>query len=149
MSNRQSFTLSVQQAAGSDDTFIEFPKEFLDEQDWREGDNISWTPSELGGFVLRNLSKESRKGAEELPLFEVETIVSHRVRYAVRARSAEEAAAAVADEGTDADEFDQNCLGKKVASARQITQEQYLADPGHMGSTAHALSLIHNADPKA
>lgn len=93
----------------------------------------------------------SKRGAEpgkaELPLFEVQTLITHRVRYAVRARDAEEAAAAVSDLDTEVCEFDQNCLGKMVAEVREVSFDAYLADPGHVGADRFRAGLIHVARP--
>ena len=87
-------------------------------------------------------AKEPATGACELPLFEVQTLITHRLRYAVRATSAREAAEAVAALDAEGEEFDQNCLGKMVSDVREVSVEHYLADPGHVGRAELRLAYI-------
>lgn len=150
----KSFTLTVQKKENSDECFVQFPDELMRELDWREGDTLSWDESNGGtknSVSLVNISQAARKAAPppELKLYEVHVLVSHRVRYAVKAASAEEAAAAVMNENCETAEFDQNCLGTQIVCSREVSMEQYLADPGHVGPEKYKLELIHNASQKA
>lgn len=146
----KSFKLTVQKEENSDEHFLQFPDELMRELDWCEGDTLSWTMNgedANASVSLTNTSLAARKAAavKETKLFEVQVLVSHRVRYAVNAKSAEDAAAAVLAGDCEAAEFDQNCLGLQVVCNREVSMEQYLADPGHVGSDASRIALIHDA----
>lgn len=148
-----SFTLTVQKDEKSDDHFLQLPNELMRELDWREGDALSWSVNGEGNsssVILTNTSLAARKAATppELKIYEVQVLVSHRVRYAVKATSAEDAAAAVLKDDCEASEFDQNCLGIQVVCNREVSMEQYLADPGHVGTNESKMSLIHDASQK-
>ena len=88
------------------------------------------------------VAEEPAMGACELPLFEVQTLITHRLRYAVRATSAREAAEAVAPLDAEGEEFEQNCLGKMVSDVREVSVEHYLDDPGHVGSVELRMAYI-------
>lgn len=144
-----SFTLTVQKKKGSDELFVQFPEALMRELDWREGDALSWSTcgeGDTASVSLTNTSLEKRKASTmaEIKLYEVQVLVTHRVRYAVRATSAEEAAASVVKDDSEAEEFDQNCLGMQVVCNREMSMEQYLIDPGHVGADELKLRLIHN-----
>lgn len=149
----KSFTLTVQKRKGSDELFLQFPDELMRELDWRESDALSWTAHGEGDNVsvsLENVSLAARKASTtaEIKLYEVQVLVNHRVRYAVNATSAEEAAAAVLMGDCDASEFDQNCLGTQVVCSREMSMAQYLGDPGHVGPDEFKMALIHDASKK-
>jgi hypothetical protein len=67
--------------------------------------------------------------------------VSHRIRYAVRAKTPEQAAAAALTD--EAEEFDQNCLGENVAVTRPVTFEQLHAEFGHIRAE-HRQNFIYD-----
>ena len=143
-----SFTCTVQQTANTDELFLEFPKAMMDELDWREGDTLQWeasSESDSRSFKLVNVSLEERKEAasQELKLYEVQVLVSHRVRYAVKATSAQAATDAILSDNHTASDFDQNCLGTQCLSSREISMAQYLADPSHVGEDTFKVSMIH------
>lgn len=144
------FTLTVQKEKESDSLFLQLPDETMRELDWREGDALSWILKGDGGnvsVILENVSLAERKAstAAEIKLYEVQVLVTHRVRYAVNAASAKEAAAAVMKGDCDVEEFDQNCLGTQVVCSRGMSMAQYLVDPGHVGPDESKMALIHDA----
>lgn len=57
----QSFTVYLQPIDGTDDLHIQLPQEFLDAEDWREGDVLDFQPIEAGGLSLVNKSKAKRE----------------------------------------------------------------------------------------
>lgn len=146
----KSFILEVQKEDGSDELLLQFPEELMRELDWREGDVLSWSESGEGKSLtvsVENVSLVERKAKadseQEAKLFEVQVIITHRVRYAVRAGSTQEAIKAVSMEGCEVQEFDQNCLGTQVVGCREVSEVEYLADPGHVGPESHRRALIH------
>lgn len=64
--------------------------------------------------------------AEPLKLYIVETVISHRVRYAIRARSASDAMDEVVWEEGRLNEFDQNCLGEQIFSTREVSEDEFV-----------------------
>lgn len=89
---------------------------------------------------------------EELPIFIVEAISMFRMRYAVRARSAEHAMDTVVCE--QAEEMSQEHLDEVISSTRQVTEAEYLqmfdADNDYLRSweTEAKLRYIHTVDYK-
>lgn len=128
-----SFALTVEQDPNSDDLVLVFPPEWIEKQGWRQGDNIQWSIDGTPGAKLVNLDARARamlaaQEKEELPLFIVETVLSHRMRYAIRARSAEHAMDTVTcREQEGLQEYDQNYLDELIFSTRQVGLAEYLA----------------------
>ena len=81
---------------------------------------------------------------EALPLFIVETVTSHRIRYAIRAKNAEHAMDVVTME--EAVEFDQNHLGEQIFSTREVTDAEYLKAADLPTDPALKRELIHVVD---
>jgi hypothetical protein len=108
------------------DTVLELSKEFCQEQDWQEGDVISWNVK--GDVVtMTNLDAEERK--EEMEFYLVETISVHRIRYVVRAKESEQAKNKVLDNLDDVEvlkEFSQKHLQEVVSYTRKITREEVI-----------------------
>ena len=50
--NNKSCILNVQ-VDEQGESFIEFPEDFLKEDDWKEGDNIEWTDNHDGTWTMK------------------------------------------------------------------------------------------------
>jgi hypothetical protein len=119
-----SFIATVEEDKESGDFFIQLPPEFCKAQDWRPGDRLDYTVEASGQVMVKNLDQAKRKKKGEMPLFIVEQLVNHRVRHAIRAKTAEHAMELVAL--GESEEFDQNHVGSNVLSARQVGMQEYL-----------------------
>lgn len=149
----------------SDEGMLVFDPAMLLALDWREGDVLDWAQSE-GGVSLTNVSRTARIAAAaidtcsaeaesttvtaimppepELPIFLVETIISHRMQYAVRAKSLEHAYDTVTME--EAPEFDQNCLGETIFSGREVTVSQLEAAAPAGWASEDVSRAVHTVD---
>lgn len=148
-----SFTLQVQQDEEDGDCYLQFPTDFLESQDWREGDKVDWTEVSPGdpskGFSLVNLDKRERKAqAEGQKIFIVETVISHRVRYAIRGKCAGDATDEVVCEQGRLNDFDQNCLGEQIFSVREVSEEEFLGSFEVPADRSMKLGYIKDIDYK-
>lgn len=146
------FVVTVEQDHASDDLFIRLPPWLLESQDWRVGDTLSHEVLDGAWFIV-NESLALRKAmsvakqapeAESLPLFIVETVMSHRIRYAIRARSAEHANDVVTMH--EAEEFDQNPLDEAIFSTREVSLAEYLTAAELPTDPLRKVALIHAID---
>ena len=146
MSEVRSFVLPVEEDPITKDILAALPREFLQRADWRAADVVQFVEVPPGVFELVNVTKRERDATatEQLPLFIVETIISHRMRFAVRAASAELAQDAVVQQ--KATEFDQNFLGEQLFSLHEVTEEQYLAQKPDYLSDIAAYRMIHTVE---
>lgn len=141
-------TLNVEKNPDSDDLLLVFPPEWLEQQGWRAGDTIQWAVNGSGQATMTNIDSKARQAPpvadESLPLFIVETVLSHRIRYAIRARSAEHAKDTVTcREQEGLNEFDQNYLDELIFSTRQVSLDEFLASFDVPSDTHLKLRLIH------
>lgn len=115
----KTYTADVKEDPETGDQILQFPPEFVQEQDWREGDRIDWDVKD-GQIIAKNLSKEER----EMPVFIVEAVSMFRMRYAVRCKSAEHAMDTVTMH--EAEDMSQLHLGETITSAREVSESEYL-----------------------
>ena len=147
-----SFSLTVQQDPDTGDLFVRLPPELLATMDWREGDRLEYVVREGECLELINHCKAERDRLvqneqpeqPDMPLFIVETVLSHRMRYAVRARSAEHAMDIITME--EANEFDQNFLGEQIFSTRQVSIDEFLNSAELPTDPKAKLAYIHTVD---
>ena len=118
------YTAKVVKDPETGDTLLEFDQKFVDEQDWREGDTIKWniTDKEVS---MTNVDAIARK---ETDYYLVETISIFRMRYVVKAKSAEHASDEVVMNlgNTEFKEFSQHHIDETISSTRKITREEVL-----------------------
>lgn len=103
--------------------YIEFPDEVMSEVGWKEGDDIIWTDNGDGSWTL------TKKVSDTVKNYLVETVLTYRMRYLVRAKEAEHALDEVTcrEEDPEFKEFSQKCLGSHISSVRELTDEQVLS----------------------
>ena len=136
-----------------DGLFVQLPPSLCETQDWRPGDVLSHEVLD-GAWIIVNESVAMRKSmaaastptpmSEEMPLFIVETVMSHRIRYAIRARSAEHANDVVTMR--EAEEFDQNPLDEAIFSTREVSLAEYLTAAELPTDPLRKVALIHTID---
>ncbi|NDG30730.1 hypothetical protein EB118_11735 [bacterium] len=120
------YTAKVVKDPETGDTLLEFDQKFLEEQDWREGDTIKWniTDKEVS---MTNVDAVARK---ETDYYLVETISLFRIRYVVKAKSAEHASDEVVmnlgNDNTEFKEFSQHHLDEVVSQTKKMTREEVL-----------------------
>lgn len=109
------------------DQLLQLSEEFCKEQDWREGDIISWDIKE-GSVIATNKCAQERKKHPNKKLVLVETFSFFRHRYVVECNEEEHAADEVVmcKEREDFEEFSQEHIDEVVTSTRTITKEEYL-----------------------
>jgi len=54
---KTSWELTVEEDPETGEFFLQFPKEFLDTQGWREGDDLKWTDNQDGSWTLSKIKK--------------------------------------------------------------------------------------------
>ena len=109
------------------DQLLQLSDEFCKEQDWREGDVISWDIKN-GEVVATNKSALERKNQTKKKLVLVETINMIRMRYVVECDEEEHATDEVITkrDSDDFKEFSQQFLDEVISSTRVITKEEYI-----------------------
>lgn len=109
------------------DQLLQLSDEFCKEQDWREGDVISWDIKN-GEVVATNKSALERKNQTKKKLVLVETINMIRMRYVVECDEEEHATDEVImkRDSDDFKEFSQQFLDEVISSTRTITKEEYI-----------------------
>ena len=109
------------------DQLLQLTDEFCKEQDWREGDVISWDLKD-GAAVATNKSALERKKQTNKKLVVVETINMIRMRYVVECDEEEHATDEVIMKKDSGDfiEFSQQYLDEVIVSTRTISREDYI-----------------------
>ena len=121
------------------DQLLQLSEEFCKDQDWREGDVISWDTKD-GSVIATNKCAEERKNNPNRKLVLVETISMFRHRYVVECNEEEHAAdEVVMNKGReDFEEFSQHHIDECVSSTRVITEQEYFElldeDNGYMAA---------------
>lgn len=118
----KSYTASVVKDPETGETLLEFDQKFIEEQGWEEGDNIQWNVTD-GVVSITNVDSKAR---EEMDYYLVESISLYRMRYVVKARSAEHAADEVVMNVSDIKEFSQHHIDEPISSVRKLTRKQVL-----------------------
>ena len=118
------YTAKVVTDPENGDSLLEFSPDMIKDLDWRQGDMVNWKQVKKQ-FFIENISWLSRQ-EKELPLFIVQTLISHKASFAVRAESLEHAFDAVTME--EVTEFDKKYIGSNIIGGRQITLDEYLAE---------------------
>ena len=142
MENKK-YIASVIEDPVTKDSILQFPQDFMEDLDWREGDILDIKYSG-GSIVILNKTLEERK---EDKIFIVETISQFKVRYAIRGKSLEHAMDTVVCE--EAEEMDQKFIGETILGGHEITQEQFLVEQSLENeyfkdwSKEKKLSMIH------
>lgn len=104
------------------DYFIELSDEILESSGFEVGDTIVWTKNDNGSYTL------TKKENKDTDIYIVETISSHSIKYAVRAKSAQDAVDYVyrmSDSG-EIVELHQRHQGEFVNGATKISKKEYL-----------------------
>lgn len=115
----KTYTADVKTDPVTGDQILQFSPEFIQDQDWRDGDTVDWNVDE-GHVTMENLSKKER----DTPVFLVETVSIFRMRYAVRCKSAQHAADTVIMQ--EAEEMSQKHVDECITSVRELSREEYL-----------------------
>ena len=117
----KSWTLPVQQDIISGDHYIQLNDDILAESGFKIGDDLSWIDNKDGSFTLA-------KQKELDDIYVVSTVSTFVVRYAVRAKSLQDALDHVAGRANDSDfkELSQNHTGYDVIDGSKHTPEEYL-----------------------
>ena len=108
------------------DQLLQLSEEFCKDQDWREGDVISWDIKD-GAVIATNKCAQERKNNSGKKLVLVETVSMFRMRYVVECDEEEHAAdEVVMSKGNeDFEEFSQHHLDEVITSSRVITEQEY------------------------
>jgi hypothetical protein len=118
------YTAKVVKDSETGDTLLEFDQKFVEEQDWRVGDTIKWniTDKEVS---MTNVDAVARK---ETAYYLVETVSVFRMRYVVKAKSAEHASDEVVMNigNTEFKEFSQHHIDESISYTRKMTKEEVL-----------------------
>lgn len=112
------FTGVVQYDANFDEYFIVFDDQLTKDLGWKVGDTLVWKDNNNGSYTL------TKKEAEDLKVYMVETVSTFRHRYAVKAKSLEHAYDTVVM--NEAEEFHQTHIDENIISGREVSQEEYL-----------------------
>lgn len=113
---------------GSDgDQILQLTDQFCKEQDWREGDVISWDIKD-GAVVATNKCALERKKSAGKKLVLVEAVSLMRMRYVVECDEEEHAMDEVIMKKSSGDfyEFSQQHLDEVITSTRILTKEDYI-----------------------
>ena len=108
------------------DQLLQLTDEFCKEQDWREGDVISWDVKD-GSVIATNKCAQERKNKSGKKLVLVETVSMFRMRYVVECDEEKHAAdEVVMSKGNgDFEEFSQHHLDEVITSTRVIDEQEY------------------------
>ena len=108
------------------DQLLQLTDEFCKEQDWREGDVISWDVKD-GSVIATNKCAQERKNKSGKKLVLVETVSMFRMRYVVECDEEEHAADEVVMSKGNEDfaEFSQHHLDEVITSTRVIDEQEY------------------------
>ncbi len=109
------------------DQLLQLSEEFCKDQDWREGDVISWDTKD-GSVIATNKCAQERKKNSGKKLVLVETVSMFRMRYVVECDEEEHASdEVVMRKGDDGfEEFSQHHLDEVITSTRVIDEREYL-----------------------
>ena len=104
------------------DYFIELSDEILESSGFEVGDTIVWTKNDNGSYTL------TKKESKDTDIYIVETISSHSLKYAVRAKSAQDAMDYVYRKFDSGEivELHQRHQGEFVKDATKISKKEYL-----------------------
>lgn len=119
----KTYTVDVQQCPDSDDCFIEFPLEMMNEVQWKEGDNINWADNKDGSYTLTKVEDPVEHPMEYVL---VECVSTFRTRYMVQVPKGKADWALDTVTMDEAQEFSQEHLGEQIVSHRVVTKEQVL-----------------------
>ena len=120
-----SYTAKVVEDPETGESILEFDQKFVEEQGWKIGDSIQWKVSD-GVVSMTNIDAKAR---EEMDYYLVESISLYRMRYVVKAKSAEHATDEVVMKLSDVEnfkEFSQHHIDEPISSVRKLTREQVL-----------------------
>ena len=108
------------------DQILQLSEEFCKDQDWREGDVISWDTKD-GAVIATNKCAQERKNHPNRKLVLVETVSMFRMRYVVECDEEEHASdEVVMNKGNDTfEEFSQHHIDEVITSTRVITEQEY------------------------
>jgi hypothetical protein len=54
---KTNWTITVEEADdGSGDLILPFPDDFLEQQGWKEGDNLEWTDNQDGSWTIQKIN---------------------------------------------------------------------------------------------
>ena len=93
---------------------------------------------------MKKPSKTSKGKAESATthvIHVVETVISHRIRYAIRAKNAEDAKQAVLARRVE--EFDQNYLGEQVFCTSKMSDAEFIESFEYPITDERKLRLVH------
>jgi len=109
------------------DQLLQLSEEFCTDQDWREGDVISWDIKD-GSVIATNKCAQERKNKSGKKLVLVETVSVFRHRYVVECNEEEHAADEVVCRlgNDDFEEFSQHHVDESISSTRVITEQEYM-----------------------
>lgn len=111
------YTVPVQYNKDTDEYFIEFSEEMLEEVGWKVNDTLNWKDNNDGSFTL-----EKKKTEWVL----VDTISTFRQRYAVEVPEGKTLWALDTVAMEEAKEFSQKWIGETIVSHRVVTKEEAL-----------------------
>ena len=109
------------------DQLLQLSEDFCKDQDWREGDVISWDIKD-GSVIATNKCAQERKNKSGKKLVLVETVSVFRHRYVVECNEEEHAADEVVCRlgNDDFEEFSQHHIDENISSTRVITEQEYM-----------------------
>ena len=118
------YTAKVVKDPETGDSLLEFDQKFVEEQDWRVGDTVKWNITDKE-VTMTNVDAIARK---ETDYYLVETISIFRMRYVVKAKSAEHASDEVVmnSSNTEFKQFSQHHIDEPISSTRKMTREEVL-----------------------
>jgi len=109
------------------DQLLQLSEDFCKDQDWREGDVISWDIRD-GSVIATNKCAQERKNKSGKKLVLVETVSVFRHRYVVECNEEEHASDEVVCRlgNDDFEEFSQHHVDESISSTRVINEQEYL-----------------------
>ena len=107
----------------TDEHYIELNDEILEGSGFKIGDSLKWTDNKDGSYTLA-------KAPDDTDIYVVNTISSFNIRYAVRAKSYQDAMDYVShkieSDGLNITELHQQHQGEIVRDAKKISKKEYL-----------------------
>lgn len=110
------WTATVQQDSDSDDLYIVFPPDLIEEMGWKENDQLNWTDNKDGTFSI------SKKTKTQWVLVETVSIFKHQYLVEVPAGKSEWALDTVTC--NEANEASQIHLDEIITGHRVVTKEE-------------------------
>ncbi len=106
--------------ADRDEYFIALPDEVLKDLNWEIGDSLIWKQIDADSFSIQ------KREREEMDLFVIDTVVVHKRRYFIEAKSLEHAYDTVVCKDDEIKEkFQEQIMDEVIFNGRKINRKDY------------------------